>query len=275
MLKMVIGPSSGSMMTGPTPTEAFVTPTNGSTVPLTFDIVVAASETGGTIAHVDITSGGQSIASLTSAPYKKTVTAPQDGMYDLTATAYDSAGNFQSATVSFTAMTGAPPQNTGCTQDSDCNMGLVCQNSMCVQPGNPSACSTPCPTGQTCQSDGTCKPDGVGGGGGGGGGGGNNPAPGEIGSSCTDGSQCNSGLCASLGNQHFCTSTCDPANASSCPSGNSCVAAGADHICEPNGASGGTGVGCSAIPGAQPGGEAILALCLVLAFGLAVRRRRV
>ena len=83
-------------MTGPTPTVAFVTPTDGSTVPLTFDIIVAASETGGSIAHVDIDARGQSLGTLTAAPYKThRLTAPQDGQYELTATAYDTAGNFQ------------------------------------------------------------------------------------------------------------------------------------------------------------------------------------
>src|SRR5581483_2640760 len=101
MLLGVIGPSSGMPMTGPVPTVAFVTPTDGSTVPLQFDIVVAASESGGTIAHVDLDAQGQSLGSLTAPPYKKTVTAPQDGQYSLTATAYDSNGNFQSATVTF------------------------------------------------------------------------------------------------------------------------------------------------------------------------------
>ena len=269
MLKMVIGASNGMMMTGPTPTVQWVTPTDGSTVPLTFDIVIAASETGGTISKIDITSGGQTVASLTSAPFKTTVTAPSAGTYQLTTVAYDSAGNLQSASINFTAQAGAPPQTTECLTKAECNTGEDCVSGMCVTSTGPT-CAQPCPTGQTCQADGTCKPNGSGSGDGGTTG----PAPGEIGANCTDGSQCNSGLCAMLGSQHFCTATCDPANASSCPSGNSCVAAGTDHICQPNNAGGGSGVGCSAIPGRAPQSETILALCMLFGLGLLVQLRR-
>ena len=269
MLKMVIGASNGMTTTGPTPTVQWVTPTDGATVPLTFDIVIAASETGGTISKVDITSGGQTVASLTAPPFKKTVTAPGDGTYQLTAVAYDSAGNLQSASINFTAQAGAPPQTTECLTAAECNSGEDCTGGMCVTSTGPT-CAQPCPAGQTCQADGTCKASGGGGSDGGTGG----PAPGEIGANCADGSECHSGLCASLGSQHFCTATCDPANTSSCPSGNSCVAAGADHICQPNNAGGGTGVGCSAIPGRAPASETILALCMLFGLGLVVALHR-
>jgi hypothetical protein len=264
MLLDVLGPSTGMPMTGPTPTVAFVTPTDGATVPLSFTITVAASEAGGSIAHVDITSSGQSLFSLTSAPYTKTVTAPQAGMYQLTATAYDANGNFGSATINFTADPNAPPQMTGCTHNSDCNSPLVCTNGMCQMPGTQPTgnCSSPCPSGQSCQPDGTCAPDMP-----------MMPMPGQLGGACSDSQPCaGSGICATLDGKQFCTTECDPSSANACPSTLDCVAAGGSHYCEPkNNASG----GCSAVPmGHAPiGFGAMLApLCLLaLAF---VRRRR-
>jgi hypothetical protein len=120
-----------------------------------------------------------------------------------------------------------------------------------------------------CHSDGTCGPA-VGGGGGSDGG----SSSGNVGSSCTDGSQCSTGLCAVLGDNHFCTETCDPAG-TTCPSGSHCVAADGQHICQPNNlASGGSGGGCSAAPGAMPGSEAMLAACILLLCGLGLAFRR-
>jgi Bacterial Ig domain len=268
MLMGVIGPASGTPMTGPTPTVAFVTPTDGSTVPLTFDIIVAASETGGSIAHVDIDAMGQSLGSLTAAPYKLTgITAPQDGMYTLTATAYDAAGAFQAASVTFTAMTGAPAQNEGCQTSNDCNAPLVCMNMQCVMPttmGGACSDSNPCPSGQTCGSDGTCSTSMSTG-----------PQPGQTGASCTDNSQCANGLCASIGNQSFCTQQCDPTDATSCPKNMKCVADSGGHYCEPsgNGDNGTSSGGCSTTPGASGDfGGMLAALCLVLGFFLARRR---
>jgi len=266
MLLGVLGPSSGMPMTGPTPTVAFVTPTDGSTVPLKFTITVAASESGGTIAHVDLDSQGQSLGSLTTAPYTKTVTAPQDGQYSLTATAYDSNGNFASTTVTFTAMQGAPPQQTGCQTKADCNTGLDCVAGQCVMPqpmGSMCSDMNPCPTGQVCGSDGTCKTDP------------NAPAPGQTGAMCTDNGQCSSGLCAQVGNQSFCTKVCDPNDGASCPANMKCVADSGGNYCEPkgngnNGSAGGGG--CSTTPGRADGfGGMLAALCLLALY---VARRR-
>jgi uncharacterized protein (TIGR03382 family) len=270
MLLGVVGATSG--MTGATPTVSFIAPTNGQTVPLNFTIAVSASETGGSIAHVDVTSGGTNIATLTTPPYQKQVTAPSDGSYQLTATAYDANGNSASATVTFTAKTGAPPQTLGCSIDTDCATGMKCVNGMCAMPGSSGNCSTPCPSGTTCQPDGSCAPNGGGGGGGGVGGGG---SAGGVGMSCTDGSECASGICAQLGSKKFCTQTCDPGNKSSCPSNASCVASGGDHVCEPNSLTG-NGGGCSTAPGApEPPGAAILAAWLLaISLLLSSRRRR-
>lgn len=268
MLMGVLGPSSGMPMTGPTPTVAFVTPTDGSTVPLTFDIIVAASESGSSIAHVDIDAMGQSLGSLTAAPYKLTgITAPQDGQYTLTATAYDTAGNFQAASVTFTAMSGAPAQNEGCQTSSDCNSPLVCQNMQCVMPTTPTGgCSdqNPCPSGQTCGSDGTCQTGSTMG-----------PQPGQTGAMCSGNGDCANGLCATIGNNSFCTQQCDPSDSASCPKNMKCVADSGGHYCEPsgNGNNGGMGGGCSAAPGTADGfGGMLAASCLLL--GLALFRRR-
>jgi hypothetical protein len=265
MLLGVIGASSGMQMTGPTPTVAFVSPTDGSTVPLTFDILVTASESGGTIAHVDIDAMGQSLGSFTTAPYKTTVTAPMDGQYTLTATAYDSAGNFQAASVTFTAKMGAPPQMTGCQTKADCNSGLDCVNGMCVMPTPPGQmCSdqNPCPSGQTCGSDGTCQSSNP------------MPMPGQTGAMCMNNSDCNSGLCATLNNKSFCTATCDPTNTSSCPSGYACVADSGSHYCEPSAPNNNRGSGgCSAAPGAPDGFGGMLAASCLLAVALFLRRR--
>jgi len=267
MLKDVMGASTGNPMTGPSPDVTFVTPKDGDTVPLSFSILVNASETGGSITKVEISSGGQSIATLTAAPYKTSVMAPMAGTYQLTATAYDAAGNFNSTSVNFTASATAPPQ-VECMKASDCGAGMDCQMNKCVTSSSGS-CSTPCPSGTTCQPDGSCKPNGTGGGGGGGG-------PGGVGSMCTDGSQCTSGLCAEDGGNHFCTQTCDPSASASCPNGSACVSAGSQHICEPNNLTGG-GVGCGSVVGGRHD-SGMFGLCLAVALlgiaQLARRRRR-
>ncbi|HUS66412.1 MAG TPA: Ig-like domain-containing protein [Kofleriaceae bacterium] len=266
------GGGGGGGMTGPAPIVGFVTPVDGSTVPLTFDIEVAAAVQGGTISRIEVGSGGQTLFTLNAAPWKRTVTAPQAGTYEISATAYDATGNSGSATVSFTAKAGAPPQKVGCDGNGDCNAPLTCVNHACVLPstggtgGGGTGCSaaTPCPTGETCQADGTCKPNESG------------PKPGEIGATCTDASQCNSGLCADEGSKRYCTTGCDPKDASSCPSTTFCaLASGSDYICKPKNAN--RGGGCSALPGAVGRGTgpaetvAILALCFALI--LTLRRR--
>jgi hypothetical protein len=275
MLKMVLGTSSGMMATGPTPTVAFVTPKDGSTVPTTFDIIVAASEMGGTIAHVDVMAGTQSLFSATAPPYKKTgIQAPMDGQYMLTATAYDAAGNFQSTTVTFTAQTGAPPQVETCMSDTDCNSPLVCTGGSCVMPGmtTTTACSStnPCPSGQSCQPDGTCSAGTM-----------SNPggptSMGGVGAMCSDSSQCASGLCVPFSSsQQLCTDSCDPQNASSCPPSMKCEAAGGtDHVCVPrNGANGGSGCSYAAHASAAPVAPLLLLLSILGLLGVAQRGRQ-
>jgi len=265
------GPSPGP---GPTPMPSdqpmvgFVTPTDGSTVPLTFDIVVTAIATSGkTIDRIDVGSGGQTLFSLTSAPRKRTVTAPQSGQYDLDATAYDSAGGSASATVTFTAKSGAPPQKIGCQSDSECNAGLTCVGGECVLPMPAPTCSEPCPSGTTCQPDGTCKASDPGNPG---------PDPGTVGAACEDDSQCPGSTCVDFGNGvKTCTTTCDPQDAMSCPGGTTCVlSSGQDFMCRPSGGRArGTG-GCSATPVESGPGGAMLAACFALIAATLLRKRR-
>jgi hypothetical protein len=273
MLKSVLGPSTGmTSPSGPTPTVTFLAPTKGQTVPLDFTILVSASEAGGTITKVEVTSGSQSLLSATKPPYKTSVTAPQAGTYDLTATAYDAAGNSQSATITFTAAQGAPPQVLGCLTKDECDPGMTCQSGKCVADSamtpTPGACTTPCPSGFACQPDGSCAPAGSS----------TAPKAGETGAACTLASDCHSGICGTFNGAQLCTAVCDPSAAATCPSSMSCQAAGSGvHVCAPNAATGGRG--CSAAPSHGPHGPEArdatpLGVVALLLVGLALPRRR-
>ena len=89
--------------------------------------------------------------------------------------------------------------------------------------------------------------------------------PGGLGSTCETTEDCESGLCATNGEESQCTTTCDPA-ASDCPEDFECIPAGSGGVCW--GSQGGGG-GCRS----STGGGLPLAL-----FGLAllavIRRRR-
>jgi uncharacterized protein (TIGR03382 family) len=100
----------------------------------------------------------------------------------------------------------------------------------------------------------------------------NPPQPGQIGAMCTDGSQCVSGICASESGQSFCTASCDPNLANSCPAGTICEASGSEHYCAPKGLNGSSSGGCSAAPGARPTGPSLVVLAVLL-FALGLRRR--
>jgi uncharacterized protein (TIGR03382 family) len=68
------------------------------------------------------------------------------------------------------------------------------------------------------------------------------PTPSALGSFCGDGSACRSGLCDSR--THVCVEPCDPAQATSCPTGYECVESSlAPHVCAVAGTS--DGGGCS------------------------------
>lgn len=120
--------------------------------------------------------------------------------------------------------------NLYCMTDSDCSMGRECFENACIV--------TPFqPTG--------------------------------LGAACTGNSDCDSGTCALEGSNGKCTMSCTMGDATTCPSGFDCTAAGAQGVCWPheNPDSGGC---CSVGSGAQ-GPAALAGLTL---FGLLAMRRR-
>jgi MYXO-CTERM domain-containing protein len=87
--------------------------------------------------------------------------------------------------------------------------------------------------------------------------GGSGPAPGAVGSDCTDKSQCNSGVCAKTGSDTgYCTQTCDPSAQNSCPSGTTCGEIDSQHYCVKSSG------GCSYGGGGNPTLGALLMLAL-------------
>jgi MYXO-CTERM domain-containing protein len=94
--------------------------------------------------------------------------------------------------------------------------------------------------------------------------------PGGVGTPCTDGSECFTGLCGSGPDGMRCTETCTPGATGECPDGFDCLSAGAAGACWPSPDSG--GCGCHA-GGASHGGAGALAL-VGLAMTLVVARRR-
>jgi hypothetical protein len=102
--------------------------------------------------------------------------------------------------------------------------------------------------------------------------------PGGVGSDCTSGADCDSGVCGQVGNDMKCTNSCDP-NASTCPDGFDCLATGgSEGACWPGagGGGGGGGDGGCSVGAGRRGADAAggsLAL-LVLVGGVVVARRR-
>ena len=92
--------------------------------------------------------------------------------------------------------------------------------------------------------------------------------PGGLGTSCTSGADCASGLCVDGADGMVCSESCDP-NANACPDDFRCASSGAGTgFCYPGG--GGGCLGCS-----TDGGDPTLPLGIgVVAAGLLIRRRR-
>jgi MYXO-CTERM domain-containing protein len=279
-----IGPSSagggGGPVTNNKPKVAFATPKNGSTVPRQFTITALAQPQTGTLTDFEVTIGSQVLMQGTTPSLSNMYQFDQDGPVTMRATATDSTGGVTSVQLNFTISSSAPPQDTNCTTDSDCNTGLVCNltSMQCdwtsggTMPGGGGgsgpgvggqSCSTtiPCPAGQTC-NNGMCVSDQPGGN--------TMPQPGDLGASCQTQSECMSGLCGRLDGQSFCTKPCSVNDPTSCPSTMECTAAGSDAYCTPKAGGGGGASSCS-VAGS---GESSASLAVLLLFALAVVRRR-
>jgi MYXO-CTERM domain-containing protein len=284
-----IGASNGSMPTGPLPMVSFVAPTNNQTVPMDFTIIVSASESMGTIDHVDISSGSQTLFTWKTPPFRDDVQAPGAGTYDITATAFDSAGNFQASTVTFTASQTAPPQQLPpCKGNSDCPAGQMCNASgACVAASGTTGTSggTNGTNGGTNGTNGGTNgtnggTNGTNGGTNGtngtNGGNGGTSGPGIItgiptGGDCSnpDGSECMGAYCFQDGDRKYCTNECDPVVTNSCPNGMMCTASSGSHFCTFPPQS----HGCSAAPG-QPADAPFAFLLLLGVVALRFRRAR-
>jgi hypothetical protein len=241
------------------PTIAITSPNQAATVPRSFTVTTSASDNTG-VTRVDFSAQGPGTtqtASANAAPWNGTITVDADGVWAVTATAFDAAGNMASATVSVTVKSGAlQPFGAACTMGSQCTSGL-CEHSIC----NQSCATMPCPSGYTCGLDHACTPMQM-------------INPGDVGAPCTANGDCHSNLCATLGVKKFCTQTCTIGDPMGCPNGTVCTSFGMDGLlCAPP--TGGGGGGC-AIARAPERGPADLGLFLLalLALPLALRRRR-
>jgi hypothetical protein len=266
---------------GPSPTVKFVAPQANDTVPLKFTIIVDASETGGTIDRVEIGSGGMTLFTWKTLPYRDDVMAPSAGSFQLTATAFDTNGNFQSSAVTFTASSNAPAQQLPpCQSNSQCPSTQTCSNGACVASGGTTTGSGGTTTGSggtTTGSGGTTTGSGGTTNGGGSTNGGGNTNGGSIltgiptGGDCSnpDGTECQSSTCyQGDGDHHYCTTVCDPAVVASCPMGMSCTADSGTHLCTyPKSR------GCSAAPGA-PGNLGFGFLLMLALVALRLGRTR-
>jgi MYXO-CTERM domain-containing protein len=77
------------------PAVAITEPADGTTVPLTFDIKVDASDNSGTVSHVEFLADGTSLGSITAPPWVFTVPKSRlaEGAHVLSARATDAANN--------------------------------------------------------------------------------------------------------------------------------------------------------------------------------------
>jgi MYXO-CTERM domain-containing protein len=93
-------------------------------------------------------------------------------------------------------------------------------------------------------------------------------SPGGLGSACTAGDQCDSGLCGTAGDEQFCAAPCA---AGTCPDGFDCVGDETSPVCWPADDAG----GCRAASGTDGATSGIgIGFALLFGFGLVLRRRR-
>jgi hypothetical protein len=256
LLLQILGASMGPGDTTP-PTISVTSPSQGATVPRSFNVTVSANDNVG-VARVDFSAQGPGTtqtASASAAPFTGSLAVDADGVWAVTATAFDAAGNMASATVSVTVKSGALlPFGSACTMGPQCSSGL-CEHSICNQ-----SCSTvPCPTGYTCGLDHACTPMQM-------------IMPGDVGAPCTQNGDCHSNQCATLGVKKFCTQACKIGDPMGCPNGTVCTSFGSDGLlCAPP--TGGGGGGCT-VGRAPERGAADLGLLLLALLALPLARRR-
>jgi hypothetical protein len=264
LLGSIVGFSNGMMPIGDAPTVKWVAPTANQTVPMQFTLIVDAQSANSTITKVDVSSGPQTLFSWTTPPFRENVMAPGEGTYQITATAFDANGNFQTSSVTFTASKNAPAQQLPpCQSNNECVSGEVCDQGKCVVGGSTtgSTGSTTGSTGSTTGSTGSTT-SGTGGTSGG-------IVTGiPTGGDCTEDAQCQSAICDEREGHNFCTAVCDEANANSCPAGLTCVSDSGAFLCQRPSSS-----GCSAAPGAPVPGAFGFLMLLALS-GLRLARRR-
>lgn len=154
---------------------------------------------------------------------------------------------------------GAAALGEACAVDTDCAT-LLCSSGLCGSPCIPDGAAG-CPEGYTCQVGvvmgcGACR------------------VASALGEPCDTNEVCASRMCAVAGARTFCTQLCD--DASTCPEGFTCAAAGDVSVCVPperggDGARG--GCGCR-VPGHDASNGPAGALGFLLALALLVARRR-
>lgn len=93
--------------------------------------------------------------------------------------------------------------------------------------------------------------------------------PTGLGAACTGNTDCDSGTCATEGTNGKCTMSCTMGDATSCPSGFDCQAAGGQGVCWPH--ENPDGGGCCSVGSSAPGPFALTGLTVL---GLLVMRRR-
>ncbi len=132
-----LGPSPGGSMVPTTakPSVTWLAPKSGDTVPRQFTVAVSATEAMGTITQVEIQESGSVLSTLTAPPYQDSfqipTSIPSGSHLQLTAVAYDSAGQSTSVDTDFIVQTSATQGPIGCLVDADCDLGKTCQAGAC------------------------------------------------------------------------------------------------------------------------------------------------
>ncbi|MCA9608931.1 MAG: matrixin family metalloprotease [Myxococcales bacterium] len=122
---------------------------------------------------------------------------------------------------------GAGAVGDPCNDNTDCS-NFYCFLGLCSEPCNPETVGA-CPGGGVCQVGALACRGACG-------------AAGSLGDPCDANSECASEMCATTGEDRFCTQLCDAS--SPCPEGYGCTSAGAVNVCVPNG--GALGGDCAA-----------------------------